>query len=100
MSVPRPRTQIHPVMHLHPPLSTPRLPLEGRAEEGILEKGNSYALQLLGYPEQALARLHEALALAHALSHPSSLAFVQCWTAVFSQYRRDVPAVHEQAEAG
>ena len=46
MSVPRPRTQIQPVMHLHPPLSTPRLPLAGRAEEGILEKGNSYTLKL------------------------------------------------------
>src|SRR6266446_3276392 len=46
MSVPRPRTQIQPVMHLHPPLSTPRLPLAGRAEEGILEKGNSYTLEL------------------------------------------------------
>src|SRR6266851_5049140 len=46
MSVPRPRTQIQPVMHLHPPLSTPRLPLAGRAEEGILEKGNSYTLYI------------------------------------------------------
>ncbi len=27
-------------------------------------------LWLLGYPEQALARLHEALTLAHELSHP------------------------------
>ena len=34
-------------------------------------------LWLLGYPEQALARLHEALALAHALSHPFSLAFAR-----------------------
>ena len=44
----------------------------------------SYAamtLWLLGYPEQALARLHEALALAHELSHPYSLAFVRCWAA-------------------
>ena len=31
-------------------------------------------LWLLGYPAQALARLHDALALAHALSHPYSLA--------------------------
>ncbi len=46
MSVPRPRAQIQPVMPLHPPLSTPRLPLEGRAEEGILEKGNSYTLDI------------------------------------------------------
>ena len=35
-------------------------------------------LWLLGYPDQALARLHEALALAHALSHPYSLAYARC----------------------
>jgi predicted ATPase len=54
---------------------------------------------LLWYPAQALARLHEALALAHELSHPYSLAFVRCWAALAYQWRRDVPAVHEQAEA-
>ena len=56
-------------------------------------------LWLLGYPAQALARLHEALALAHELSHPFSLAFARCWAAIVSQFRRDVPAVHEHAEA-
>jgi predicted ATPase/class 3 adenylate cyclase len=57
------------------------------------------ALWLLGYPEQALTRLHEALALEHALSHPYSLAFTRCWAAIVSQFRWDVPAVYEQAEA-
>ena len=56
-------------------------------------------LWLLGYPEQALARLHEALALAHELSHPYSLAYARSMAAFVSQMRRDVPAVHEQAEA-
>ena len=56
-------------------------------------------LWLLGYPAQALARLHEALALAHELSHPPSLAFARCLAAIVSQWRRDVPAVHEHAEA-
>jgi TOMM system kinase/cyclase fusion protein len=56
-------------------------------------------LWLLGYPHQALTRLHEALALAHALSHPFSLAFARCLAAVVSQWRRDVPAAHEHAEA-
>jgi predicted ATPase len=56
-------------------------------------------LWLLGYPEQALARLHEALALAHALSHPYSLAFTLGEAAVVLQCRRDVPAADEQAEA-
>jgi len=50
-------------------------------------------LWLLGYPEQALVRLHEALALAHELSHPFSQA------AYTYQFRRDMPAVYEQAEA-
>jgi class 3 adenylate cyclase/predicted ATPase len=56
-------------------------------------------LWLLGYPEQALARLHETLALAHELSHPFSLAYARCRAADVSQFRRDVPAVHEHAEA-
>jgi predicted ATPase len=56
-------------------------------------------LWLLGYPEQALARLHEALALAHELPHPYSLAHARCWAAYVYQFRGDVPAVHEQAEA-
>jgi class 3 adenylate cyclase/predicted ATPase len=56
-------------------------------------------LWLLGYPAQALARLHEALALAHALAHPYSLAFARWGAAWVSQLRRDVPAVHEHAEA-
>ena len=54
---------------------------------------------MLGYPEQALVRVHDALTLAHELSHTFSLAFAWCWAAFVSQMRRDVPAVHEQAEA-
>ena len=53
---------------------------------------------MLGYPDQALARLYEALALAHELSHPYSLAFARCGAAYIYHFRRDVPAVHEHAE--
>jgi predicted ATPase len=56
-------------------------------------------LWLLGYPEQALGHLHEALALAHAQSHPIILAQAQAMAAFVLQLRRDVPAVHEQAVA-
>jgi predicted ATPase len=59
----------------------------------------AWTLWLLGYPAQALARLHEALTLAQELSHPYSLAFVRCLASWIHQWRRDVPAVHEQAEA-
>jgi class 3 adenylate cyclase/predicted ATPase len=56
-------------------------------------------LWLLGYPEQALVHLHDTLALAHELSHSYSLAFARCMAAYVYQFCRDVPAVHEQAEA-
>jgi predicted ATPase len=56
-------------------------------------------LWLLGYPAQALTHIHEALALAHALSHPAILAWARCWAASVLHARRDVLAVHEQAEA-
>jgi predicted ATPase len=60
---------------------------------------SAMTLWLLGYPAQARTRLHEALALAHALSHPYSLAFAQSMAAWVAQWRRDGPAVHELAEA-
>jgi predicted ATPase len=56
-------------------------------------------LWLLGYPEQALTRLYEGLALAHELLHPFSLTYTRCWAAWVYQFRRDVQAVHEHAEA-
>jgi class 3 adenylate cyclase/predicted ATPase len=56
-------------------------------------------LWLLGYPAQALAHLHEALALAQELSHPFSLAWAECCAAYIYQFLRDMSAVHAQAEA-
>jgi len=56
-------------------------------------------LWLLGYPEQALTRVRETLALAHELSHPYSLAFARVHAAIVLQFCQDVPTVHEHAEA-
>jgi predicted ATPase len=56
-------------------------------------------LWVLGYPEQALARLHEALRLAQELAQPFTLALVRCRAAYIHQFCRDVLAVHAQAEA-
>jgi predicted ATPase len=56
-------------------------------------------LWVLGYPAQALARIHDALALAQELSHPLSLAFAQCYVASVSLFRRDAPAAQKHAEA-
>jgi predicted ATPase len=57
------------------------------------------ALWLLGYPDQALQRSHEALALAQELSHPASLAFAQDFAAMVYQLRREGQAAQKQAEA-
>ena len=56
-------------------------------------------LWFLGYPAQALQRLHEALTLARELSHPNSLAYALNWAIPIYQFRREVQMVHEQAEA-
>jgi tetratricopeptide (TPR) repeat protein len=56
-------------------------------------------LWCLGYPAQAVRRSQEALALAHELAHPSSLAEAQYWAAFLSHHRREVPAVQAQAAA-
>jgi predicted ATPase len=57
------------------------------------------ALWHLGYPDQALERMHEALALARELSHPFSLAFALDFALRLQQYRREEQAAQEQVEA-
>jgi class 3 adenylate cyclase len=89
-----------------------RLDQLNRAKEvaqlgAVLGREFAYALLQAIAPQEenalqeglAHARLHEALALAHELSHPYSLAFARCYAAIVYQFRRDVPAVQEQAEA-
>jgi len=45
-------------------------------------------LWVLGYPDQALARIHEALTLARELAHAFSLAFALNHAANLHQFRR------------
>ena len=56
-------------------------------------------LWALGYPDDALKRAHESLALARQLSHPFSLAFALYFAAVVYQYRQEWQATQEHAEA-
>ncbi len=57
------------------------------------------ALWVLGYPERALKTSEEALSLAHELSHPFTLAFAFFGMAQLNQFRREVQATLERAEA-
>jgi predicted ATPase len=52
----------------------------------------------LGYPDQALQRSREALALAQELAHPFSLAFALNWAATVHQFRREWRATQERSE--
>jgi predicted ATPase len=56
-------------------------------------------LWLLGYPDQALQRSHEAITLAQELSHPYSLSFALQFTAELHQFRREWRLAQERAEA-
>jgi DNA-binding SARP family transcriptional activator/predicted ATPase len=60
----------------------------------------SQTLWLLGYPDQALERSREALALAHELDHPYTLGFALCMAgAFFHQMRREDQLARERNEA-
>jgi predicted ATPase len=56
-------------------------------------------LWMLGYPDQALQGMEEALALAQRLAHPMSLAMALHFSAHLHQLRREPQAARAQAEA-
>jgi predicted ATPase len=57
------------------------------------------ALWLLGYPDQAARCSREVVTLSEELGQPSTLAPALHFAAMVRQYRREVPAVREFAEA-
>jgi predicted ATPase len=59
----------------------------------------AHVLWYVGYPDQALESMQEALALARELWHPFSLAPVLDHAAWLHQYRREGRLTQEQAEA-
>jgi predicted ATPase len=56
------------------------------------------ALWSLGYPDQALKRIYEAITLAQGLSHPFSLAWALEVAARLHQFRQEGQAAQERAE--
>ncbi len=59
----------------------------------------AWALWQLGYPDQAVQRIHEALTFAQELAHPFSRGFALVWAAVLHQFRGEARATQERAEA-
>jgi predicted ATPase len=60
---------------------------------------DAWTLWILGYPDQALRRSHEACTLAEDLAHPFTLAYASVMLAMFHQYRRDREEARQHAEA-
>jgi predicted ATPase len=58
----------------------------------------AWTLWVLGYPDQALQRSHEAVALAAGLSQPFSLTYALGFDAVFHMLRREGQLARERAE--
>jgi predicted ATPase len=58
----------------------------------------AWNLWYLGYPDQALKRIDDALALAQELSHFHSLAEALLFAAMLRQFRREVETAQEQTE--
>jgi predicted ATPase len=57
------------------------------------------ALWLMGYPEQALRRMHQAFIAAQDLASSYNLAFALVFAAWLHQFRREGPQVQDRAEA-
>ena len=82
-----------------------RSPRKRRAQRALQDSGvaclsyAAWALWYLGYPDQALKRSSEALALAQELSHPISLAWALDFAAMLYQHNREGQIAQERAEA-
>jgi predicted ATPase len=57
------------------------------------------AIWVLGYPDQALQNIDEALNQAQELTHPFSLVYALAMATVVHSFRREAQAVQERAEA-
>jgi class 3 adenylate cyclase/predicted ATPase len=93
------RTHLEQAIALYDPQQHPRH-TAGLADPRV--QGLYYAsvtLWHLGYPDQALKRSHEAVAVAAGLSLPFSLAQALGFAASFHSFRREWQIAREQAEA-
>jgi predicted ATPase/DNA-binding winged helix-turn-helix (wHTH) protein len=59
----------------------------------------AWSLWFLGRPDQALTRIHDALALAHETAEPHSLAHALLFAAILHQLRREERLSREHADA-
>ena len=87
------------IAHYDPLQHESHLMLFGQNEGVVCLCRAALNLWYLGYPDQALARVTEALTMARQLSHAASLAYVLYLTAFICHLRRDVQKTQHWTEA-
>jgi predicted ATPase len=84
---------------LYNPLQSRTLAFSRGTDPGVVcLSRTAWVLWSLGYPDQALARSHEAIALAQSLSHPYSLCFALQYNGIVNLWRREMALVKESLE--
>src|SRR5260221_4404188 len=92
------RTHLEQALALWDPQKHPRSTIKMNDKVNCLSFA-AWTLWQLGYPDQALKRNQEALALAEELSLPFTLAYALGFAARFHVIRREGQKAQEQAEA-
>jgi predicted ATPase len=93
------RAHLEQGMALYHPQQYHSLAFRDTADPGVVCRGYAAStLWVLGYPDQAFKRSHEALILAEELSYPVSLAAALYFAAVLHHFRRERQAAQERAD--
>jgi predicted ATPase len=93
-------THLEQGIALYDPQQHRSLALRYGADSGIVCRlYRAWVLWVLGYPDQALLNVHDALIQAHELAHSFSQAFALNHTAMIHMFRREGLVAQEQAEA-
>jgi predicted ATPase len=94
------RRDLEQGMALYDPQQHRALALRYGADSGIVCRLYAgWVLWLLGYPDQALHTINDALTQARALAHSFTLAFALNHTALVRMFRREGQQAQERAEA-
>jgi predicted ATPase len=97
--LPAARTHLEQALALYDPQSHPRTAVVNTADLRVeCLTFAAWTLWTLGYPDQGLRRINEAVALARGLSHPFSLAFALGCAAYLHLFRREGQLARELAE--
>jgi class 3 adenylate cyclase/predicted ATPase len=94
------QTHLDQSIALYNPQHSRTLAFSRATDPGVVSLARAaWTLWWLGYPDQALVRSQEAIALAQRLAHPYSLVFALLYDATLHLWRRGSRSVQERTEA-